>query len=532
MMIRLIGVLAAGGMLFAAYPPLEWGTIAWVALVPLLLICERSTPAEAFRWGLASGLIFWLTSIVWIARVSNAGWFLLALYCALYVALFAFSAAWLMRRLKPLGIFNRFALLLMVPALWVGLEYARSTFLTGFPWNALGVSQYASLPIIQSAEWGGVYAVSFLIVMLNMALTLMLMPRQSLSGQVRYWPKPELLVAVAVIAFFYTHGFLVVRAGRGSPDFSAGGDRSGKTRLALIQLNVPQFQKWAEEWSDQILDRLQNETQAAIRRFKPDLVVWPETVMPDFVRFNGPSREAIFNLLTNGVPILAGSMDMEELGNEEIRYYNCSFLFHSSAAPIQRYAKRQLVIFGEYIPLEGVLPFIRALTPIEGSFTPGDVSTIFRLEPGGAPFAVLICFEDTVAWLARESVRNGARLLINQTNDAWFDPSSAARQHMAHGVFRCVENRVPAARSTNTGLTCFIDRFGAVHAALAPARDEMDEPESLARNVRLPPRSMPLTFYTRHGDVFAMACLTLALTTLATALFGAWLGRRRAPGGI
>lgn len=146
-----------------------------------------------------------------------------------------------------------------------------------------------------------------------------------------------------------------------------------------------------------------------------------------------------------------------------------------------------------------------------------------RREPGTVPFSSLICFEDTVAPLARAAVRAGARLLINQTNDAWFEGSSAAVQHMSHCVFRCVENRVPAVRCANLGVTCFIDRTGMIDkmtAGLLQDGTALDV-ECRAGEVRVPADDMRPTFYTRFGDwPFAIPCAAATVTGLGL------LGRR------
>ena len=207
-----------------------------------------------------------------------------------------------------------------------------------------------------------------------------------------------------------------------------------------------------------------------------------------------------------------GSMDFDDSGRA-IKYFNSAFLYQPGGSAPQTYAKRHLVLFGEYIPLEQWIPFLRVLTPVEESFTPGREAVVFRM--GRRAFAVLICFEDTVAGLARDCVRAGARLLINQTNDAWFDPSWASRQHMAQCVFRCVENRVSAVRATNTGITCFIDRQGRIVSLLGRAEGPLPDPDYLTQAVDLPPADMPLTFYTRHGDVLGLSCAAFTLTLLA-----------------
>lgn len=409
--------------------------------------------------------------------------------------------------------------LLGIPALWVGFEYLRSVLFTGFPWNPVGVSQAMFRPLIQWAEWGGVYIVSFLVVLVNTVLTFFLLQIGRLP-RVSWYRLTMLLLLVFMILFMgWVQGMRAIRR---------LGDPSGlPLRLALIQLNIPQFEKWVAEKGAAIEARLRRISTAAIQQYHPELVVWPETAVPGFVRESVSTQKLISGLMVHGIPILVGTMDFNRMG-DVVRYYNSSFLFDPDRGLTQTYAKRHLVVFGEYIPLGGIIPFLQALTPIEESFTAGKIPTVFRLDTFSRTFSVLICFEDTVAYLARDAVRAGARLLINQTNDAWFDPSCASRQHMFHGIFRCVENRVPAARSTNTGITCFIDRTGKVTGLLAPGREPLPEPECAAQTVWLPRPEMPLTFYTKYGDLFAQACVVgVTLPLIVIAWIEAWRGRRR-----
>ncbi len=164
------------------------------------------------------------------------------------------------------------------------------------------------------------------------------------------------------------------------------------------------------------------------------------------------------------------------------------------------------------------------MTPIEDSFSAGTTSTVFQLRSPAVRFSSLICFEDTVARLARESVRNGARLLVNQTNDAWFDPSSGSRQHMAHCVLRCVENRVPAVRAANTGVTCAIDPYGRVYDTLEREDGDTVFPGFATTAVQVPGTAFVPTFYTQHGDAFGRAAGAFVVALGV----GAWLLRRPA----
>jgi len=429
-----------------------------------------------------------------------------------------------------------------IPAIWVGFEYARAHFLTGFPWDLLGVSQYAFISLIQCADWGGVYLVSYLIVMGNTAFALLIRaflkerinPEQVLGevdGQVRHCGRVEGMIyhrregiikpAIGPVLFFL---ILFLALGYGKWRLVQSPEKLETIRTAAVQLNVPQQLKWSEEWADDIYRRLKESTAAAGKAPHPDLIVWPETALPDFVRYGEADRKAVREALGCGIPLLAGSMDYEVLPGKTLasagqtNYYNSSFLFLPGQSEPQVYAKRHLVIFGEYVPLANYLPFLRSVSGVEEDFTPGAKNVVFRLNNGGKNFSVLICFEDTLPYLARECVNAGARLLINQTNDAWFDPWWASRQHMAHCVFRCVENRVACLRAANTGLTCYIDRFGLIRSSLAPLGRASREPQIMRSELEFSPEKMPLTFYTRHGDLFALACAAFSLPLFIGAL--------------
>jgi apolipoprotein N-acyltransferase len=507
-----IAAVATGLLLSAAFPPLEWRDAAWVALVPLVLAARSVAPRRAAKLGFLAGCAFWMPSIAWLRHVSVAGWIALSLYCALYGVPFAWLVARWFGRFGARRWTLNLGFMLAAVCAWTGAEYLRSTLFTGFPWNPLGASQYRNLVLIQAAQWGGVYTVSALVAWVNAGIALTViryLPRREsppLPPRAGGWrgSHPELMMGLLAVAVVVAAGLRQARAPRppGTP-----------LRVALIQPNIPQEDKWTPDTVDLIYGRLRELTGAALRG-PSDLVIWPETAVPDYLRDSEPSHALVRDLATNGTPMLVGSMDFEWRDEGGPRYYNSSFLFDARGALAQAYDKRHLVVFGEYIPLQPYVPFIKALTPISESFSPGSTSTVFCLERPPVRFSVLICFEDTVARLARDSVRNGARLLVNQTNDAWFDPSSASRQHMIQCVFRCVENGVPAVRCANTGVSCTIDRLGRIRDVLDDGAGHVSVMGFRWSRVDVPGAAMPLTFYTRHGDVFAQACLVLGLIAI------------------
>lgn len=506
-------------MLFCAFPPLGWDFLAWIALCPLVFIALASPPKTAFVCGLVSGLVFWLGSIFWLTRVSYAGWFSVSLYCALYSGVFAGAAAWWLRRLEKfniqlstpnlegMGVRSKLKvsavliLLFGIPALWVALEYARSILCSGFPWNLVGVSQYLRIRLIQCADIGGVYMVSYLVLAANVLPALLFAVR---GAGARAVITPLLAFASA----------LLLLLGYGSWRLSQKPVDGGSILAAAIQLNVPQEQKFSESAVADIYRRLDEAVSVSARSPRPDLVVWPETALPDFWRYSSQSRDAIARSRACGIPLLAGAMDYEAAPGRT-NFFNSSFFFDAAGEQWISYAKRHLVPFGEYVPLVRFFPFLKDITGLEENFTPGAGSVVFSLGNGGGSFAVLICFEDIMPYLARDAARTGARLLVNQTNDAWFDPFWAQRQHAAHCVFRCVENRLACLRSANTGLTCYIDRLGVVRASIAPAaRAGRKHPDVLKTKVAFASPRERLTFYTRHGDLFALACVAFSIPVL------------------
>ena len=530
---RRLAALASGLLLAACFPPFDQPAGGWFALVPLLIALATAGRGEAARLGFGAGFVFWLVNLAWLLRLRDTaslplpliglGWIALSAYCALYVAAFAFCGWWLLRRFGATRWYVNIALVLAIPVLWVGFEYLRTVVFTGFPWNPLGVSQYRHRTIIQVAEWTGAYGVSALLVLVNAGLALGILKHVGEARRNRYQPHPEIFVPLLALA-------LVMRWG-GAMDMRYA-QRYGTVVIAAVQPAVPQVEKWSQEFVDGIYEKLRRLTRQAVeetdRRWgrKPDLIVWPETSVPDYVRTSEECRAFVNELLGLGVPILVGSMDAE--GREPgVRLFNSALLFGAGGDIEESYDKQRLVPFGEYLPLENVVPGLSRLSPLGWSCTPGRSSTVFHLRSPAVPFSTPICFEDTMPEVARGFVLNGARLLVNLTNDAWFDVSAAPLQHLAHAVFRCVENRVPAVRATNSGMTAFIDRSGRVFTGdlsgdagavrEGPAVPLLEGFEVSA--VHVPPDDIRLTVYTRYGDrvfaipsaVLAAACFLLAL---------------------
>jgi len=495
----------SGALLASAFPPLDWWPAAFVGLVPLLLATAEQPPARAAWLGFASGIAFALLSIPWVVvtmvRYGQMPWWgaaavLLALsgYLACYPAAFtlALSRFPLPPAAFPVG----------AAALWTALEYLRTYALSGFPWNLLGYSQLPNLPFAQVASVTGVYGVSFLLVLASAALAVPFLPGMPRRGAWRVVSAAALLVGAVHAA-----GIWALR----------GTDRAAAAlQVAVVQGNIEQALKWTPAALDLTLDRYAR-LSAQAAQAGADLIVWPETAVPLFLRHD-PVRLAQVRALAEsfGRPLLVGAPDRTV--GEPVRHQNSAMLLGPDGRLLAKYDKMHLVPFGEYVPLKSILFFVDQFATGIGDFVPGETRTLFRL-PGGT-FAASICFEVIFPNEVRAAVAGGAEFLVNITNDAWFGRSAAAAQHLRMAAFRALETRRYLARAANTGISAAVDPYGRI---LASTR--LFEETVLVQGV-IPRRD--LTPYVRFGDWFAAAASLGSAGWIASA----WAaGRRAAKGG-
>lgn len=511
---RQFGLAGLTGLLLPlCFPNFDLGWLAWIALVPLHLAIggphDTAPPGRALWLGWLAGFLAFVGIMSWVVTAmhqygrmplvaSYPLMWLLAAYLGLYVGLYASAQAWLSARLPA-------AAWLGGPCVWVTLEFLRGHVLSGLPWMLLGYSQYRWLPVIQIADITSVYGVSFLIVLVNAALAepLLWAWRRLRLGcaEALPWPAPAaaLLLLLASLAY-----------GQAALDRYALTDGQPSLSVGLIQPNIDQAHKWDQAYRRETMDRFARlSAQAAPGA---DLLVWPEAATPFFFEEEPLYRVEVAALAhRHGVPLLFGSPALRRYPDGRPYLLNSAYLLAPDGRIVGRYDKRHLVPFGEYIPLHSsVLFFLDKLVEGIGDFEAGTAATVLTLPArAGSPKAavsVVICYEVIFPDLVREFVAEDATLMATITNDAWFGDSSAPHQHFAMVVFRAVENRIGFARSANTGVSGLIAPSGRIlHAT--PIFTEQ------AVTGRLPLRR-EFTFYTRHGDVFAYACVII------TALIG------------
>lgn len=457
-------------LLWLAYFPVNCGPLGWIALVPLLLL-SRLVMGRKLRYLSAwlAGLAFFVAAIAWM-RVGDPmmyyAWLALSLYLSIYFPL----AVFLIRRLDRVASLPMCASAALV---WTALELARAWIMGGFPWYFLGQSQHDVLSMIQVADLGGVYAITFLVAAVNGLVA------DALTGQ-RQSLRRDGLVILASMALTFGYG-----TWRLSQNHFAEGPK-----VALLQGNIPQSVKNeatgpnGEGAVEQTLKEYVSLMDQAVR-LRPDLVIWPETSFPGLHLFAGSdvsaadligcradldaSKDSLAAAGTKwGLPLLLGVIT-QDVGRGGVKtQYNSAVLVAPSGIAVNRYHKVHCVPFGEYIPLVNVFPWMRHFSPYEGQdyvVAAGTQFTRFELPMPARTyrFGVLICYEDSDSGLASSyATTDPVDFLVNISNDGWFKGTQEHEQHLAVSRFRAIECRRALVRAVNMGVSAIIDPNGQV----------------------------------------------------------------------
>ena len=520
--VRLIVLAATTGILLPyCFPRYDLGLLAWVALIPLHIALDGlSRRRQAFWLGWLAGIICSTGIMSWVVTAMNTYgkvplvfsygiMLLLTAYLGLYVGIYSAGVVWFRMLMPRYGLFA-------APCLWVTLELLRTYVLSGLPWSLLGYSQYRQLDVIQIADHLGVYGVSFLIVLSNVALAELYLWLMPLFRGFRPARLPWELVTTAAMLVSLSWAYST------SLIASEGMERSKATlQVGVVQPNIDQAVKWDQAFREETLRRYDRLTESF--GYGVDLVVWPEAATP-FIYEREPVYQLQLVAMANraSAPLLFGSPAVRFDQERKPFLLNSAYLLSPDGELLGRYDKQHLVPFGEYIPLKSsLLFFLEKMVEGIGDFQAGPGPTIlsFQLKEsdGVAParrvkFGVVICYEVIFPDLVRRIAGSGAEFLVTITNDAWFGDSSAPAQHFSMVVFRSVENHLAFARAANTGISGFIDPFGRIIVASPTFTQTALQAEIPIRQTK--------TFYSRHGDVFAYGCLLISLLFCLYGIFG------------
>lgn len=476
----------------AFYP--EWlGFLAWFALIRPLIIISRLKGKAAFGAAYFYGFFFNLFSLYWIGIITPPGMITAVCAIAVYyaVGLYLFNLAY---KFKPLyG-------MILVPFIWVGIEYFRTLTEFAFPWSDIGYTQSYYLYLFQIISIISIHGLSFLVVGINVLLW------QVFRSEV---PPARRLTAgylsAAVIVLLVAYGWIV------TPAYP----RPGTINLTVLQGSVPINVKWAdgnEAHSYHLYDSLAR----SVADSSTLLYLWPETSAPTYLSHDSRARVIIGNTArATGAYHIVGALGASPDGEE---HYNSSYLFKPDGSASLRHDKVKLVPFTEQVPYQRSLPFLRRefltkyLTFIEtydvnwwSDFMPGDSAVLFPLDDYLC--GVMICYEAVFPEYDREMILKGADFLVGITNDTWWEHTVGVHMHSRFLVARAVENRCWIARAANSGLSFIVDGYGRI-------RYEIPEDAVAALKGSVRPID-GFSFYTRYGDLAGLVSFLITISLSA-----------------
>jgi apolipoprotein N-acyltransferase len=424
-------------------PPL---VLAW-PLGLVFLARDAAGPAQALRRGWLAGLLVCSACLYWVAfpvkDYTSLPLFLalpvpvlLGAYLGLYSGLFCLALHWAQSRLSwfGLGLFGAL--------LWICLEDLRSSLLTGFPWLNLTQAfapwpwSLGLLPLLGSFYFSG------LLVLFCIWLQLGLQQKKALLAA-------GLLLLLAA-------GSSQVYSGQLPQD-------TEQLRISLIQGNIDQDQKWEPAYQKKTVDTYHRLSQEALQSQDPSLLIWPETALPFYLQEESQLQQKIKEFVQQEqLYLITGAPGYTYLNPEDYELYNRAYLLQPSGKIAAHYDKERLVPFGEYVPLKQILPLPKLVSGAK-DFSPGRETAPLSIQD--LALGTLICYEVIFPQLVQKRIQQGANILLNISNDAWFGKTSAPRQHLHQAVLRALEQKRWMLRGTNTGISAFISPKGEIESA-------------------------------------------------------------------
>jgi len=557
-----LAFLASAAMLTVIQAPINLSFLAWVSLVPFILVCSpEAKPKPLALVAYIVSLCYWLGNLYWIAPITILGWLAFCFYTALHWPILALCLRYCRSKKIPL--------FLAAGILFVGVERLQGLFLGGFFWRFLAHSQYQNITIIQTADIFGTAGLSFLIAMVNGLLAeLILAANKKQTFKIINFIKTAVVCTALIASIVYGRWRI-----NQSQQFITEGPL-----VASLQSNVPQSVKRealrgqgkeAEQTSQQIFDELMGKSEAAVEA-GAELIVWPETMVQAVLSprvlalldtshyykifdkaLSEHSKDTAYVL----VGAYGGSPQIREDGTIYLaQKYNSAFLYQPDGQQYQkRYDKIHLILFGEVMPFRKSCPFLfdimMKFNPYgyDHSLDAGFEYTVFEMagHDGNAAqvykFSTVICYEATLPEIARGFVldKKGQKQidwLINISNDGWFVrfredkviPATELAQHAAICVFRAVENRLPVLRSVNTGISCLVDSTGQIRNGYVAASP--DFPVSAMQREGIAgwfadkmPIDKRVTIFSKYGQWLDFCCafclILLIIVQLSERLF-------------
>lgn len=479
--------ILSGFLVAISFPKINAFYLVWIAFIPVIYTSLRNCVRNSLVYGFVFGFtcyivsLFWMfpflkynTNIIQALIASFLLWSYLALYFSLWMGMLSFSR----RHFHPI-ISSLYA-----ASSWVMLEYIRTYLLTGFGWNLLGYTQADFLYIIQFADITGVYGISFLIVFINMLLY--------------YWlndskRKKFFIYVIGLVLCLCIYGYIKIN--------QYSNPYGEKLTVGVIQPNIDQYKKWDEKYANEILDVIK-ENANKFQDKNLDLAVYPETVLPGYLQYEGNIIDLVSEISVHAKINLFGGPSYDDKG-----IYNSIFAITDKTKLLEKHDKNHLVLFGEFIPCRNLLSKYFGILNSLGDFSKGKYMNVLKYD--NIVVGTTICSENFFPGLSRRFILNGAKILTNHTNDAWFFDSYAPYQHFVMNIFRAIENRKNVIVSANTGLSAIIDSAGNIINKTNINEEVSFIGEAYQNNI--------VTIYDQIGNMFSYVCMFFTIFIIVAA---------------
>jgi len=451
----------SGLMLTASFPSINMPFLAFICWIPCLFALRQSTFLFCTILCMITGLTHEFTLLYWIVptlvthakfSIMYATFICMVIACIRCCWFVTFGSIIYFFVKKPWHLF-------VLPFIWVGLELSKNWGSLGFPWALLGYSQWQWIGLIQIADIFGVYGVSGLIMLINVCIFLVVLhvceSQWKFHSISNYLMFSGLGIGTLSIILSLTYGVIRIN------EIDSKIKTSPHQKIMIVQPNIPQHEKWDGNNRAPITKKMIQMTFAGMEQ-GVDLVIWPETALPYAFHSKHQLRQYVLDSIKQmQVGLVMGSPSFVSQDGQ-LKHYNSAYIINKQGEIQSRYNKARLVPFSEYMPYPLLSDLWKLLGAPDEKFVPGRVEVH---DIHGVSLGIQICYEIIFPAYARTMTHNGANVLINMSNDAWFGRTACPEQLFSMAVFRAVENKRPLVRAANTGISGMIDPCGRVVSA-------------------------------------------------------------------
>lgn len=492
--------IGSGLLMSASFPPINFYVAAYICWIPFFIALRNLTLIKAIVLASIFGMTHEFILLSWIIPTltthANFSWiyagtitFVISCILSIWYIIFGVLIHFTVK--KPAHLF-------VLPFFWVALEWSKQFGPLAFPWELLGYSQYKFKYLIQIADCLGVYGVSGLVMLINVCIFIFVLFVMDRQWRMYHVSRKLLMYSITIATF--TLATTVIYSSIRIAQTDKLICRSNYQSIMTVQPSIPQQEKWQGDNRISITQKMVQLSYSEKNKAS-DLVVWPETALPYAFHSKHHLRQYVLNAIKQmHIGVLVGSPSFIDKG-DQIFYFNSALLIDEKGKIISRYDKVRLVPFSEYMLFPSFRNLWRFLGAPENKFSSGKEGKTLLLND--IQMGVQICFEIIFPDYSRKMVKNGANVLINISNDAWFGRTACPYQHFSMAVFRSVENKRALIRCANTGISGMIDPCGRI-----VSQSKLFETNTMIHHT---PLLHTQTVYSKWGDFFPVIALILSL---------------------